>query len=75
MDLEVKDGLLAIECSYPSGDDLHDLPRVWLTGNEVPWDPTILDEESSIRVPLCWDGESEFEEAKNNDVQEQDERN
>eukprot|EP00957_Ditylum_brightwellii_P089680 6829501-Ditylum_brightwellii.AAC.1 len=44
-------------------------------GNEVPWDPTILDEESNIRVPLYWDGESEFEEANNNDVQEQDERN
>eukprot|EP00957_Ditylum_brightwellii_P193529 14737517-Ditylum_brightwellii.AAC.1 len=49
MDLEVKDGLLAIECSYPSNDDLRDLPRVWLMGNKVPWDPTILDEESDIR--------------------------
>jgi hypothetical protein len=75
MDLQVKDGLLAIECSYPSNDELHDLPRVWLTGNEVPWDPTILDEEGNIKVLLCWDGESEFEEAKNNDVKEQDERN
>jgi hypothetical protein len=28
MDLKVKDGLLAIECSYPSSDDLQDLPRV-----------------------------------------------
>eukprot|EP00957_Ditylum_brightwellii_P105665 8057852-Ditylum_brightwellii.AAC.1 len=56
IDLEVKDGLLAIECSYPSNDDLHELPRVWLMGNEVPWDPTILDEESNIRVLLCWDG-------------------
>eukprot|EP00957_Ditylum_brightwellii_P102632 7821778-Ditylum_brightwellii.AAC.1 len=75
MDLEVKDGLLAIECSYPLNYDLHDLPRVWLTGNRIPWDPTILDEESGIRVPLCWDGKSEFKEANNNDVQEQDERN
>eukprot|EP00957_Ditylum_brightwellii_P127181 9697406-Ditylum_brightwellii.AAC.1 len=75
MDLEVKDGLLVIECSYPSNDDLHDLPRVWLTGNEAPWDSTILDEESSIRVLLCWDRESEFEEVNSNDVQEQDERN
>eukprot|EP00957_Ditylum_brightwellii_P200687 15298492-Ditylum_brightwellii.AAC.1 len=74
MDLQVKDGLLAIECSYPSNDDLRDLPRVWLTGNEVPWDPTILDEESNVTVPLCWDGESEFEDANNNDMQEQDER-
>eukprot|EP00957_Ditylum_brightwellii_P059186 4491864-Ditylum_brightwellii.AAC.1 len=48
MDLKVKDGLLAIECSHPSNDDLQDLPRVWLTGNEVPWDPTILDEEGDM---------------------------
>eukprot|EP00957_Ditylum_brightwellii_P033093 2508575-Ditylum_brightwellii.AAC.1 len=74
-DLEVKDGLLAIECSYPSNNDLHKLPRVWLMGNEVLWDPTILDEESNVRVTLYWDGESEFEGANNNDVQEQDERN
>eukprot|EP00957_Ditylum_brightwellii_P065560 4972825-Ditylum_brightwellii.AAC.1 len=75
MDLEVKDGLLVIECSYPSDNDLHELPRVWLIGKKVLWDPTILDQESNIRVPLCWDGESEFEEASNNDEQEQDERN
>eukprot|EP00957_Ditylum_brightwellii_P023821 1797646-Ditylum_brightwellii.AAC.1 len=75
MDLQVKDGLLTIECSYPSSDDLQELQRVWLMGNEVPWDPTILDEESNIQVPLCWDGESEFEEANNSNVQEQDERN
>eukprot|EP00957_Ditylum_brightwellii_P203611 15335430-Ditylum_brightwellii.AAC.2 len=70
MDLEVKDGLLAIVCSYPSNDDLRDLPRVWLTENKVPWDSTILDEESNVRVPLYRDGESEFEEANNSDVQE-----
>eukprot|EP00957_Ditylum_brightwellii_P013190 996028-Ditylum_brightwellii.AAC.1 len=57
MDLEVKDGFLAIECSYPSDSNLCDLPRVWLTGNEAPWDPTILDEESDVRVPLYWGGE------------------
>eukprot|EP00957_Ditylum_brightwellii_P030769 2331419-Ditylum_brightwellii.AAC.1 len=68
MNLEVKDGLLAIECSYPSNDDLCDLSRVWLTGNEVPWDPTSLDEENDIRILLCWDGESEFEGANNNDA-------
>eukprot|EP00957_Ditylum_brightwellii_P004202 319908-Ditylum_brightwellii.AAC.1 len=69
MDLQVKDGLLAIECSYPSSDDLQDLPRVSLTGNEFPWDPTILDEESNIQVLLCWYGESEFDEASSNGVQ------
>eukprot|EP00957_Ditylum_brightwellii_P195555 14901029-Ditylum_brightwellii.AAC.1 len=74
MDLKVKGGLLTIEFFYPSSDDLRDLRRVWLTGNEVPWDPTILDEEDDIKVPLYWDGESKFDEASNNDVQEQDER-
>eukprot|EP00957_Ditylum_brightwellii_P208207 15356294-Ditylum_brightwellii.AAC.1 len=28
MDLEVKDRLLAIKCSYPSDNNLHNLPRV-----------------------------------------------
>eukprot|EP00957_Ditylum_brightwellii_P005837 443903-Ditylum_brightwellii.AAC.1 len=75
MYLEVKDGFLTIECSYPSDNDLCDLPRVWLTENEVPWDPNILYEESDARVPLCWDGESKFDETNNNDVQEQGETN
>eukprot|EP00957_Ditylum_brightwellii_P003914 298441-Ditylum_brightwellii.AAC.1 len=73
--LEVKDELPAIECSYPSGDNLHDLLRVWLTGNEVPWDPTILDEESNVVVCSCWDGKSKFDEANTNDIQEQDKIN
>ena len=60
LDLEVKDGLLALECHYPSDKDLQDLPRVWLTNNEVPWDPNVLEEDTSITVPSCWDGESEF---------------
>eukprot|EP00957_Ditylum_brightwellii_P172087 13101088-Ditylum_brightwellii.AAC.2 len=68
LDLEVKDRLLAIECSHPFGTNLCDLPRVCLTGNGVPWDPTIFDEESDVRVLLCWNGESEFEEANNNDA-------
>eukprot|EP00957_Ditylum_brightwellii_P002386 183059-Ditylum_brightwellii.AAC.1 len=46
-----------------------------MAGNEVPWDPNILDEESGIKVLLCWDGESEFDETSNNDVQDQEERN
>eukprot|EP00957_Ditylum_brightwellii_P041089 3111221-Ditylum_brightwellii.AAC.1 len=75
MYLEVKDWFLDSECSYPSDNDLHDLLRVWLTGNKVPWDPTILDEESDMRIPLCWDGEPEFDNASNYDVQEQDEIN
>eukprot|EP00957_Ditylum_brightwellii_P126348 9631850-Ditylum_brightwellii.AAC.1 len=60
MQLDVKDGLLAVEYSYPSEKDLDELPRVWLISNEVPWDPKILDVDESLTVPSCWDGESEF---------------
>ena len=35
LNLEVKDGLLAVECSYPTTKDIDELPRVWLTNNEV----------------------------------------
>ena len=72
MQLDVKDGLLTIECQYPSDKDLEELPRVWLTDNEKPWDPKILDQDDSIRVPSCWDGESEFIAASNEIVQEQE---
>jgi len=75
MELEVKDGLLVIECAYPPEDDLERLPRVWLTSNEVPWDPSVLEEDSSITVPSCWDGESEFLEASDCNMQEQEEIN
>eukprot|EP00957_Ditylum_brightwellii_P150095 11430561-Ditylum_brightwellii.AAC.1 len=57
LDLKVKDGLLAIHCSYPSNRDLQELPQVWLTDNKVPWNPSIIEEES-LTVPSCWDGES-----------------
>eukprot|EP00957_Ditylum_brightwellii_P071312 5421156-Ditylum_brightwellii.AAC.1 len=49
--LVVKDGLLANECFYPSDKNLWDLLIIWLTGNEVPSDPAILDEESDATVP------------------------
>eukprot|EP00957_Ditylum_brightwellii_P179455 13670567-Ditylum_brightwellii.AAC.1 len=56
MHLEVKDGLLATECAYPSDSDLTNLPHVWLTSNEVPWEPTILENENSITVPAEIEG-------------------
>eukprot|EP00957_Ditylum_brightwellii_P157728 12005618-Ditylum_brightwellii.AAC.1 len=43
MQFDVKDGLLAVECSYPLEKNLDELPRVWLTSNEVPWNPKILE--------------------------------
>ena len=45
LELDVKDGLLGVECTYPSDSDLDELPRVWLTSNKVPWDSSILDQE------------------------------
>eukprot|EP00957_Ditylum_brightwellii_P005281 402882-Ditylum_brightwellii.AAC.1 len=75
MELEVKDSLLAIECAYPSEDDLERLPRIWLTNNEEPWDPSVLEEASSITISSCWDGESEFLEASDSNMQEQEEIN
>ena len=53
MPLDIKDGLLVIECSYPSEDDMKNLHRVWLTSNELPWDPSILEDDSGITVPSC----------------------
>ena len=70
LNLEVKDGLLFIQCSYPSEKDLNDLPRVWLTNDEVPWDPKVLEEEDTITIPSCWDGESEFLLATNTESEE-----
>ena len=58
LQLEVRDGLLAIDCEYPSDDDIASLPRVWLTGNDVPWDPRVLDEDDGVVIPPCWDGVS-----------------
>ena len=55
--------------------DLDELPRVWLTSNETPWDRSVLDKDDFITVPSCWDGESEFTAATNCDAQEQDELN
>eukprot|EP00957_Ditylum_brightwellii_P100783 7681974-Ditylum_brightwellii.AAC.1 len=60
MELEVKNRLLAIECSYPLEEDLDKLPRVWLTSNKIAWDPRILEEDDYLTIPSCWGGESEF---------------
>ena len=75
LELEVKDGLLAIECAYPSEKDLQELPRVWLTSNETEWDPSVLDKEDGITVTSCWDGTSEFITASRVDAQQEEEVN
>eukprot|EP00957_Ditylum_brightwellii_P057371 4350508-Ditylum_brightwellii.AAC.1 len=58
LELEVKDGLFAIKCSYSTEKDLEELSHVWLTNNEQPWDPCIFEEDESITIPSCWDEES-----------------
>eukprot|EP00957_Ditylum_brightwellii_P128583 9808966-Ditylum_brightwellii.AAC.1 len=75
LNLEVKDGLLALGCHYPSKKDLLDLPQVWLTSNKLPWDPSVLEEDSSITVPSCWDDESEFPLATNEELDSPEEIN
>ena len=39
----ISDGLLFVDMSKPTKEDLEDLPRVWVTSGEEPWDPTIVD--------------------------------
>eukprot|EP00957_Ditylum_brightwellii_P135436 10326723-Ditylum_brightwellii.AAC.1 len=51
------------------------LPRVWLTSTELPWDPSMLGEDNNIIVTLCWNGESEFLEASDSNMQDQEEIN
>ena len=75
IELDVKDGLLAIDCAYPTEKELRELPRVWLTDNEVPWDPAVLESEENITIPSCWDGESEFMVACDKNAQETEEIN
>ena len=53
-----KDSLFSVECKFPSEIDIEELRRVWLTGNEFPWNPNIFEDKESTRVPTCWDGVS-----------------
>ena len=53
VDLEVQDGLLKFGCVYPTDDEMETLPRVWLTSNEQPWDPSVLDDDS-VTIPSCY---------------------
>ena len=51
---------------YPSEADMASLPTVWITCNEVPWDPRVLDEDDGLVVTPCWDGVSELNEMTEN---------
>ena len=60
----IKEGLFPTEIKIPSESDIEKLPRVWLTGNEFPWNPKIFENEESTGVPSFWDGVSEFQTLK-----------
>ena len=73
-DLEAESGLLKIECQYPTDDELNSLPRVWLTANEKPWDPDVLDDDT-VTVPSCYQTnhqvtDSDTEDNKKHDMEE-----
>ena len=38
----------------PTKEDLEDLPRVWVTSREEPWDPTIVDRNDISPIPSCY---------------------
>ena len=49
---EATNGLFQIPLRYPTDDEVENLPIVWLTSNEVPWDPTVLDHTGESILPL-----------------------
>ena len=64
MDLKllVKEGSLSIDCQFPSEADIRELPRVWLTGNKIPWNPNILESGQNTNISTFWDGMSKLKE-------------
>ena len=48
----VKQGLFQIHLRYPTEDEVESLPIVWLTSNEVPWNPEVLDVAGELILPL-----------------------
>ena len=75
MQLKAKDGLLGIDCSYPSDHEMETLPRVWLTSNETHWDTTCINTEEDITITPCWDGTTDFTAATDIHLQEYEEIN
>ena len=56
---DVENGLFHIPLRYPTDDEMESLPIVWLTSNEVPWDPTVLDQSGTLMLPV-YDGVTEI---------------
>ena len=55
---DVKFRSLAIECFYPSEQDLNLLSTVWLTNDNTLCDPSTLDFNEDLIVTLCYNGSS-----------------
>lgn len=52
--LQFRGGLPFVDIHPPSDEELHTLPHVILTSDEV-WDPSILDHEFDLQDPTSWD--------------------
>ena len=50
----MSDGLLLVDMTKPTKEDLEDLPRVWVTNGDEPWDPTIVDRKDISPIPSCY---------------------
>ena len=46
-----ENGLFHIKLKFPTDNEIETLPIVWLTSNESPWDPQVLDECNSLVLP------------------------
>ena len=51
--LQVRNGLPYVDIHPPTDEELHTLPHVVLTSDEV-WDPRVLDHEFNLQDPTSW---------------------
>ena len=49
LDLDVDQGLLKLDLSYPTDDEFKNLPVVWLT-SPGPWNPEVLDDDNTVQM-------------------------
>ena len=50
----MSDRLLFVDMTKPTKEDLEDLPQVWVTNGDEPWDPTIVDCKDISPIPSCY---------------------
>lgn len=51
--LEATNGLLAMNLSYPTDQELENLPCVWLTVDDL-WGPVVLLDKNGVQIFPCW---------------------